>query len=615
MGSHRREKRNNPFMVLVTFILKTLAVLLFLFAVLVIATNLNGNFIFAVILAGISGFIGYAFWSLSNVLLGKGRSRIQKSEHSESTPPTITESVQYLDHVPDSVPVSDTSNYRNQTVIPQSPIRVVAHDSHDLIYDTSPVQYASIIKPSRKFRKAARVADMAVIDVETTGFGNSSEIIDIGVALVRDEKVLATYSQLVKPNQLIGTFINNLTGISNDQLASQPFISQVLPGLLDEIRVLPLMGHNVGFDIRMLNAAAEFIGIPGLEPSGIIDTKDLSIDRFPGASSHTLEDLIERVGIDESQQHRALSDVIQDFRCYLAMQKMTEAKPITQQQEANSQLRKKQKEKLYFRSMWMEGHDMKPVNTKPSGPEISAEGGVDINGEENHQPLLEKYGKGTWLWVSARKGRIAKGKYDGYPTVYVSLDGHEIGHISKYQMERHFNHIPDKEFIAKAHIRDKVSNTKLELRVEFPKEHLPIDLTPYVVKKVKPKPVQPKKVTSASTIIRQQETNTVVTNEPVNRKAHKRVLQASVAYRMSVAQDCQKELGSYPALSWVWVSLSIHKSSSPTTVYITLDGETINSINIDKSSITERISSNGAIAKAHIITVDNQLELEVYLPE
>lgn len=464
----------------------------------------------------------------------------------------------------------------------------------------------------QNFIAAARIADMAVIDVETTGLSTQNdEIIDIGVALVLEKKIIATYSHLVRPRRSLSTFITNLTGITDGDLSDQPYISEVLAPILDEIRVLPILGHNVSFDISMIDAAAARMGIPGLEPSYVVDTLDLSSEFFPLAASHTLEDLIERLGISTNQEHRALSDVIQDFQCYLSLQELTTPQVVTPSQAQHSLQRKQQKNKAFFRSSWIDANDgIHPRNTKPQYPQVNAEIGVDINGEEHHQPLLQKYGRNAWLWVSGRKGIIPKGKYEGYPTIFISLDGEEIGHITAYQMARHIQQIPGEQFTALAHIRASQSARNLQLRVQLPNEHQPIDLTPLIVEERKPLPSPRIRTVKKENQVRAQNSMGLVAEEPINRKPHKAVLASVCATTITGITMHQDKLNSYPDGAWVWTSLRVQK----TILCVTLDGEFIAELTSIGMEIMQRIPQNGAIAKAHIIKDGERLGLDLYLP-
>ncbi|MDF7663953.1 3'-5' exonuclease [Bifidobacterium sp. ESL0763] len=149
------------------------------------------------------------------------------------------------------------------------------------------------------FVAAAKTADCAVIDTETTGSGKPPRLLDIGVVLIENARVTATFSQLVNP-EVSNTFgaaaINHIT---QDMLVGQPSPGQVLAPVLDAIRSLPLMGHNLSYDIGIINNEAGLAGLSGLRPPRTVDTMDLSKVMFPGDKvSHTLESLLDRLGVE-----------------------------------------------------------------------------------------------------------------------------------------------------------------------------------------------------------------------------------------------------------------------------------------------------------------------------
>lgn len=333
------------------------------------------------------------------------------------------------------------------------------------------------IYPTTGFLHASRNADYAVIDTETTGLHRGKEIIDIGVLLVRDGKVTATYSQLIRPQTMVSAGITSLTGITNEMLEHAPTASQVLPPLLDAIRHLPIMGHNIGFDLDIINSTAESLGVKPLEAPGIVDTMTIGRHVFPDASNLTLETLLDLLGIEEKEEHRALADARQTFHCYTLMEGASSPRPVTKEQNNRARQRSREKTTSFLRASYLANANTKPRNLKPSGQELNAVGSISVSGEKDHMPLLSKYGDGAWIWLTVRKGYIPKGKYKGYPTIYVSLDGEEIGYITAYQMSRHYLQIPNEQSVALAHIRTK--NDTLELRLEMPLPHDPIDLTPY----------------------------------------------------------------------------------------------------------------------------------------
>ncbi len=63
-----------------------------------------------------------------------------------------------------------------------------------------------------------------------------------------------TFEALVTPGRALPAFITRLTGITDAMLSSRPRLEQVLPGLIRFVGDLPVLGHNVKFDLGFLQA-------------------------------------------------------------------------------------------------------------------------------------------------------------------------------------------------------------------------------------------------------------------------------------------------------------------------------------------------------------------------
>ena len=97
------------------------------------------------------------------------------------------------------------------------------------------------------------VDDYVVIDLETTGLDPEYEsIIEIAAMRVNGNAVVDSLSSLINPGYEIDEFITDLTGITNEMLASAPPIEDYLPEFLEFIKDSVLVGHNVNFDINFI---------------------------------------------------------------------------------------------------------------------------------------------------------------------------------------------------------------------------------------------------------------------------------------------------------------------------------------------------------------------------
>src|ERR1700712_5659709 len=141
------------------------------------------------------------------------------------------------------------------------------------------------------------------IDVETTGLeAGTDEIIEIAAVKFMGDEVLETFQKLVKPRHSLPLKIARLTGISDEMLVDAPRFAEVAPDLVRFVKSYPLIGHSVGFDLKMLSAQ----GMRFPQPS--YDTFDLATLLMPHAPAYRLSALSAALGIAHDEAHRALSD-------------------------------------------------------------------------------------------------------------------------------------------------------------------------------------------------------------------------------------------------------------------------------------------------------------------
>lgn len=151
--------------------------------------------------------------------------------------------------------------------------------------------------------------DFIVFDIETTGLDpRYDEIIEIGAIKIENNKIVDTFSTLIKPTHEISPFISGLTGITNDMVQNAPGIEDVLPKFMAFIKGFTLMGHNVNFDINFIYDNLVKLGLAPLENS-FIDTLRIAKRILSDLEHHRLKDLAQYYKIDDKGSHRALKDV------------------------------------------------------------------------------------------------------------------------------------------------------------------------------------------------------------------------------------------------------------------------------------------------------------------
>ena len=144
--------------------------------------------------------------------------------------------------------------------------------------------------------------EFVCIDLETTGLNaNADTIIELGAVRFRRGEVLERFQTFVNPRRKIPPFIQQLTGISDEQVRRAPDFYQVQSRFADFIGDLPIVGHNVAFDLDFLNSH----GLP--LHNRRYNTWDLASIFLPTIAEYNLTELARRLGVLH-EKHRALGD-------------------------------------------------------------------------------------------------------------------------------------------------------------------------------------------------------------------------------------------------------------------------------------------------------------------
>lgn len=148
-----------------------------------------------------------------------------------------------------------------------------------------------------------------VVDLETTGHTptKGDRIIEIGVVVVQDGKIIKEYSSLVNPEKEIPPFITNLTGIDHSDVIDAPMFNTIAAEVVELFSDAYIVAHNVPFDLGFLNHELEAAGYSSLHQP-VIDTVELSRILLPQAPGFKLGQLSEALSLQHDDPHRALSD-------------------------------------------------------------------------------------------------------------------------------------------------------------------------------------------------------------------------------------------------------------------------------------------------------------------
>ncbi|TDX52340.1 PolC-type DNA polymerase III [Orenia marismortui] len=146
-----------------------------------------------------------------------------------------------------------------------------------------------------------------VFDLETTGTSNQDKITEIGAIKIENGKVTDTFSTLVNPKRKINSFIQNLTGITNEMVKGAPFIEDILDEFIDFVEDGILIFHSPSnFDLRFINNELTNSNRAVLK-NNYLDTVRLARKILPQLDSHKLNIVADYLDL-EFNHHRATDD-------------------------------------------------------------------------------------------------------------------------------------------------------------------------------------------------------------------------------------------------------------------------------------------------------------------
>lgn len=149
--------------------------------------------------------------------------------------------------------------------------------------------------------------EFAVVDIETTGgMPQTHGITEIAIVLHNGKEVTGKYVTLINPRQSIPPFIVNMTGISDDMVATAPLFEEVAPQIYNLLKDRIFVAHNVSFDYGFVHYMLNHHGFEWSAQK--LCTIRLSKKVFPGLAKYGLGSLTRDLGITIEGRHRAWGD-------------------------------------------------------------------------------------------------------------------------------------------------------------------------------------------------------------------------------------------------------------------------------------------------------------------
>jgi DNA polymerase III subunit epsilon len=156
---------------------------------------------------------------------------------------------------------------------------------------------------------------IAFVDVETTGGSPINDrIMEVGIIRVENGEVTAQYDSLINPQVQVPPFIQDMTGISDDDLVYAPTFDVVKDEVLSLLTGCSFIAHNVEFDYGFIRNEFKRVGLP-IKLQHMCTVK-LSRFFYPQFRHHNLDSIIERFNIECENRHRALGDALVIYKFY-----------------------------------------------------------------------------------------------------------------------------------------------------------------------------------------------------------------------------------------------------------------------------------------------------------
>ena len=151
----------------------------------------------------------------------------------------------------------------------------------------------------------------AIIDIETCGGKfepQRGRITEICILIHDGLQVTEKFSTLINPECYIAPIYTNITGITNQMVATAPKFREVAHIILELTKNRTFIAHNVSFDYNFIKG--EFAALGYEFEREKLCTVRLSRKLIPGKKTYSLGPLCQSLGISNDARHRAEGDAV-----------------------------------------------------------------------------------------------------------------------------------------------------------------------------------------------------------------------------------------------------------------------------------------------------------------
>ena len=159
-----------------------------------------------------------------------------------------------------------------------------------------------------EFIQSIGLSKFIAIDLETSGLNpKEDKIIEISACKFDNGKLTSSWTRLINPNIKLSHTVTQITGITDEMLQDKPSIESIIKDFILFIGDLPIVGHNIMFDLSFLqNNMIEYNML--FNDRMICDTFYLSKMYYYNFNSFSLSSLCQNLNIQIKESHRAEED-------------------------------------------------------------------------------------------------------------------------------------------------------------------------------------------------------------------------------------------------------------------------------------------------------------------
>ncbi len=152
---------------------------------------------------------------------------------------------------------------------------------------------------------------IVVFDVETTGLHArlGDRIVELGAIKVEGGQRDSSFYSMVNPERPLSLAAMEVNGITEEDVADAPRITEVVPEFLDFVGDVPMVAHNAVFDLCFIALGVYTCNLP-MSSNDVLCTCKLGRKILPGLlGGYSLENLVAELDVDAQPGHRAQADV------------------------------------------------------------------------------------------------------------------------------------------------------------------------------------------------------------------------------------------------------------------------------------------------------------------